>query len=83
VDITLRFQPEGTDLIVQDDGCGLEEGLRQASGPHFGLLGIRERVDKLGGVLHISGERGAGTRLSVTIPSRRPPVLGFDRAGGG
>jgi signal transduction histidine kinase len=82
VDITLRFQSDATDLIVQDDGCGLEEGLRQASGPHFGLLGIRERVDKLGGILLISGERGAGTRLSVTIPSRRPPVLGFERPGG-
>ncbi len=83
VDITLRFQSEATDLIVQDDGCGLEQGLELASGSHFGLLGIRERVDKLGGVLQISGERGAGTRLSVTIPSRRHSVLGFDRAGGG
>ncbi len=83
VDITLRFQSEATDLIVQDDGCGLEQGLQQSSGCHFGLLGIRERVDKLGGVLQISGERGAGTRLSVTIPSRRHPVLGFERAIGG
>jgi signal transduction histidine kinase len=83
VDITLRFQSEATDLIVQDDGCGLEQGLEGASGCHFGLLGIRERVDKLGGVLQISGERGAGTRLSVTVPSRGHSVLGFERAGGG
>lgn len=69
--ITLRFQSSGTELIVQDDGCGLGHGVRDLPGGHFGLLGIRERVDKLGGVLQINGDPGAGTRLCVTIPARR------------
>jgi signal transduction histidine kinase len=71
VTITLRFGSDGTDLIVQDDGCGLGHKAQDADGGHFGLLGIRERVDKLGGVLEIDGERGAGTRLAVTVPGRR------------
>jgi signal transduction histidine kinase len=70
IDITLRFSPAATDLIVQDDGCGLDPQAGDTPGGHFGLLGIRERVDKLGGVLQIAGEAGAGTRLSVTIPAR-------------
>jgi nitrate/nitrite-specific signal transduction histidine kinase len=52
-------------------------------GTHFGLLGIRERVDKLGGVLHIDGAPGTGTQLSVTVPLRKGrtstrvgPILG-------
>jgi signal transduction histidine kinase len=69
IDITLRFRSDATDLIVQDDGCGLENG-PPASGGHFGLLGIRERVDKLGGLLDVSSKRGAGTRLSVRVPAR-------------
>jgi signal transduction histidine kinase len=70
--ITLRFGADETQLTVQDDGCGFRETQELPAG-HFGLLGIRERVDKLGGTLVIAGERGAGTRLSVTIPVRRAP----------
>ena len=43
---------------------------QDSPGGHFGLLGIRERVDKLGGC-SIDGEPGAGTRLRVTIPAQR------------
>ena len=79
--ITLRFRGGQTELVVQDDGCGLREGAPPLPGGHFGLLGIRERVDKLGGTLEISGEPGRGTRLAVTIPARRrdrrpSPLLG-------
>jgi signal transduction histidine kinase len=80
--ITLRFRPEETELVVQDDGCGLVNGAGNSTGGHFGLLGMRERVDKLGGILDLGGEPGVGTRLHVTVPARRrqspdlPPALG-------
>jgi signal transduction histidine kinase len=35
---------------------------------------VRERVDKLGGTLHIDAEPGKGTRLAVTIPVRTLPA---------
>ncbi|HEY7498218.1 MAG TPA: histidine kinase [Vicinamibacterales bacterium] len=74
IDITLRFGPSDTELVVQDNGCGLNAAPHYPAGEHFGLLGIRERVDKIGGLLQINGERGAGTRLSVTVPVRHRPV---------
>ena len=67
----LRFQPDGTTLIVQDNGCGIGCAAEDLSRRHFGLQGIRERVDKLGGVLSIDTAPGGGTRLSVTVPARR------------
>lgn len=70
VSITLRFRAGAVDLEVQDDGRGLGEMKNTLPGGQFGLLGIRERVDKLGGELAISSPPGAGTRLSVTIPAR-------------
>ena len=70
IGITLRFAPDSTSLVVVDDGCGLDRAPDPA-GCHFGLLGIRERVDKIGGVLEIDGRPGAGTRLSVMMPVRR------------
>jgi signal transduction histidine kinase len=65
--ITLHFRGFATDLAVEDDGCGLGHGV-DVPDDRFGLQGIRERVDKLGGVLQIDSEPGAGTRLAVSVP---------------
>jgi len=70
IDILLRFGPDSTELIVQDDGRGFNIAAPDLGGAHFGLQGIRERVDKLGGVLHIESAAHAGARLSVMVPSR-------------
>ena len=71
VDIGLRFEPDGVELTVRDNGCGLTIDQRDQPAGHFGLLGIRERVDKLGGVLQLTGTPGAGTVLTVRVPERR------------
>jgi len=70
IEIELCFAPDSTSLIVADNGQGLESSERATGGAHFGLQGVRERVDKLGGTLDIYSSPGAGTRLSVTVPAR-------------
>ena len=78
IGITLSFREFSTDLTVEDDGCGLEQGsLDPLDGRRFGLQGIRERVDKLGGALQIDSQAGAGTRLTVTVPTApsRPNLI--------
>jgi signal transduction histidine kinase len=81
IDIELRFQSHQTDLLVRDDGRGLGHGAEDMPGAHFGLQGIRERVDKLGGVLKIDSRPGEGTQLLVTIPHRQSvPLYGERRA---
>ncbi len=74
IDIELRFAPDATNLIVTDNGQGLESGDRATAGAHFGLQGVRERVDKLGGLLAIDSTPGAGTRLAVMVPARAEGV---------
>ncbi len=76
IEIVLRFQADGITLIVRDDGCGMGQAAEDLSSRHFGLQGIRERVDKLGGVLSITSTPGKGTCLSVTVPARRPSRTG-------
>ncbi len=75
IDIELRFTPEATTLVVTDNGCGMASDASLAGGAHFGLQGIRERTDKLGGVLEIEGRPGSGTRLAVTVPARAERVF--------
>jgi signal transduction histidine kinase len=72
IDIVLRFQASATTLVVRDNGCGMGQAADDPSSGHFGLQGMRERVDKLGGVLSIESAPGKGTTVSVTVPVRRP-----------
>jgi len=72
IDIVLRFEAVGTTLVVRDDGCGMGQAAHDPSSGHFGLQGMRERVDKLGGVLSIESAPGCGTSILVTLPSGRP-----------
>ena len=53
---------------VRDNGSGFdpENSLGVLQG-HFGLQGIRERVEQLGGTLHIASAIGSGTRVAISI----------------
>jgi nitrate/nitrite-specific signal transduction histidine kinase len=42
-------------------------------GGHFGLRGVRERVDKLGGTVEFESRPGDGTRVAVRVPLEREP----------
>jgi signal transduction histidine kinase len=70
VDVELGFAGESTVLVVSDDGEGFDPAPSAASAVHFGLRGIRERVDKLGGAFAIEDAPGGGTRLTVSVPLR-------------
>lgn len=66
VAVSVTFGPADIRLVVTDDGGGFSTSADHAG---FGLLGMRERAALLGGVVDVSSEPGAGTRVAVTIPS--------------
>ena len=58
-------------LVVKDDGRGfdLERPLRGSTpGPHFGLLGMRERANMVKGSFEIRSSPGNGTTVTVSVP---------------
>jgi signal transduction histidine kinase len=55
-------------LDVEDDGRGIEGA---AASEGFGLVGMRERVESLGGTLEIATVPGRGTRVSARLPVQR------------
>lgn len=64
VDVTLDFSlPNQIRFILLDDGIGAAD----TSGG-FGLVGIRERVQLLGGVFKIETQVGKGFQLEISIP---------------
>lgn len=68
----LRLFPTGeaVALTVDDDGEGFDPGaVPEWGGPvGYGLSGMRERAELLGGWLQVDSTPGRGTRLSLTLP---------------
>ncbi len=64
-DVQLIYQEEFLELIITDDGVGMES--LQLSKGH-GLRNIRERVRLLDGALRIESAPGEGVRLHITVP---------------
>ena len=62
-------------LCIQDDGVGFNS--RQVKG--LGLLGIEERVARLGGTFEIHSEPGSGTILTVELPATIPVASESER----
>jgi signal transduction histidine kinase len=67
--IHMQMEPRRLIMTVRDDGRGFEpSGAFVSVGGHFGLLGMRERAERLGGELDLSSEPGGGTQVKVTVP---------------
>lgn len=70
--VCLRATPEGTLLVVEDDGKGFTaDRPSPRGGPQFGLQTMRERAEAMGGSFSIDSGPGRGTRVTVQMPRRR------------
>jgi signal transduction histidine kinase len=69
----IRVEVEATDgavrLVVRDDGVGGADPDRGS-----GLVGLRDRVEAIGGHLAVTSPPGGGTSLLATIPSATDPA---------
>lgn len=66
VQVTLDFCEAGkTAVTVQDDGIGAAPGTANGG---FGLLGLRERAQLLGGTVEVETQANAGFRLKMEVP---------------
>jgi signal transduction histidine kinase len=66
VTVRLDVTDANATLEVADDGLGFEPALKGGAG--FGLPGMRERAERVGGALEIESEPGGGTTVRVTVP---------------
>jgi signal transduction histidine kinase len=64
--VKLEFKEERTTLSIQDDGIGFNNQSTNGT-KHFGLLGMKERVDFVKGELNITSQPGAGTTVQLTV----------------
>lgn len=67
ITIALAYEPRKLQLTIADDGSGFDPSQPPPAG-HFGLIGMRERVQHLGGTFTLQSAPGAGTTVTVVIP---------------
>ena len=67
--VSMSVADDGIELRVHDNGRGITAA-EVASERSLGLVGIRERAHALGGYVEFEGRPGAGTRVTVRLPSK-------------
>ena len=65
VEVEVRKEHQKVEVTVQDDGAGFDTRFLRG----LGLLGMEERVRRLGGRLTIASEPGRGTRVHAVLPT--------------
>jgi two-component system sensor histidine kinase DegS len=73
VSIKLEWNDEVLVVEIADDGIGMGEAEMRKPGS-FGLIGMRERANALGGSLIVNSAPGAGTRLQFSVPAPQTPA---------
>jgi signal transduction histidine kinase len=66
--VALEAESGEVRLAVQDDGRGVAGN----PVPHLGLLGMRERVTDLGGIISFDSQPQGGFRIQVRVPAGNP-----------
>jgi PAS domain S-box-containing protein len=69
VELSLRAEGDHVRLEISDNGRGITAA-QLADRQAFGLLGMRERAEALGGTLSILGRPGQGTVILVELPAK-------------
>ena len=69
VRVVVEAGPQGTQLLVEDDGAGFDPyGTRGGQPGHLGLTVLRRRTESAGGQLRLRSAPGRGTQVEAWLP---------------
>jgi len=70
VEVELEYADQNLQMHVRDNGTGIDpQVLRNGREGHWGLAGMQERAERIGGLLKISSSPSNGTEVRLTIPN--------------
>jgi signal transduction histidine kinase len=68
LEVALRYAQD-LGLRVSDNGIGIDPAISdKGKEGHFGLPGMRERADRIGGKLTLISSAASGTEISIVVP---------------
>jgi signal transduction histidine kinase len=75
VQVSLVYTPGELILSFIDDGCGFETSqLETQDGHHFGIKGMRERIERWGGGFYLKSTIGKGVHIEAQLPRNRRKI---------
>ena len=68
IEVSFDFAQPQPQIIIKDNGSGFDlDAAEKRNGHHFGLRGMKERMNQLGGRLEIITAPGRGTEIKVHL----------------
>ncbi|MGO9862696.1 MAG: two-component regulator propeller domain-containing protein [Terriglobales bacterium] len=69
VQVGVHFDASRCEVKVRDDGAGFDpDSVSALAAGHYGLVGMKERIARVGGKLTLSSELGGGAEIAFQIP---------------
>lgn len=70
IDVMIRYQPQALRVAVRDNGVGVPaQILTHGREGHWGLAGMRERAETIGGSLEVTSVLESGTSVELAVPA--------------
>jgi signal transduction histidine kinase len=77
VDVYLIYKETDLCLEVQDNGCGMDPRIMDDGVPgHYGLIGMRERAERIRATLTVTSRAKEGTKVAVSVPGKHAYIEG-------
>jgi signal transduction histidine kinase len=71
IEVEVEYAANRLRMLVQDNGCGIDaQMLQSGKAGHWGLKGMRERAERIGGKLNLFSNPGAGTQVVLTVAAQ-------------
>jgi signal transduction histidine kinase len=71
IHVLLSYGDRLFQIQIQDNGCGINEETINLGRPgHYGIPGMKERAERLGGRIFIRSSIGEGTEINLTLPAQ-------------
>jgi len=71
IEVEIRYDERQLRLRIRDDGAGIDPAILESEhkAGHWGLRGMRERAEFVGGTLELWSQVGTGTEVELNIPA--------------
>ena len=71
IEVEVDYAPRRLRVLVRDDGRGIDPSLLSSGRDgHWGLSGMRERAERIGGCINVSSRKTAGTEVDLSVPGK-------------
>jgi signal transduction histidine kinase len=69
IEVEIEYGPKRFRFVVRDDGRGINPDILNAGREgHWGLPGMRERAERIGGRLSVWSRTSSGTEVELSVP---------------